>query len=427
IELELERVDREISKNENAKKEVTAKIARAMSWVNVTPALAQELAVLTRNHQAAKERYEYLSGKKLTSEVAARVDASDTNEMFKVIDQPQLPQKAIRPNRLRITAVGCVVGILLGFAMMLGREYVDSTLSDEEDAADQLKLPVYTSIPNLSQKRAKKKKAAQPHLSIVPSGGQNAEATSKFSLQLADSKVRSVILDPNTIIAERYQLMRAKLAPLRKQGKLKSLLITSAIPNEGKTFTACCLAGVLAQEPGKKVLLMDSDLRTGNACKVLGLAHRDSFAGLAEVLRRKCSVEEALLQCSDLNLYLLPSGKLVDRPPDLLSSPELELVMDRLGQLFDWIIVDSPPIFALADASIMVPLCDVTVLVVRAEKTPTNLIKDSIDRIGREYMGGVLLNRVRKIKSGRYYTRYYKRGVETRHFTGHGNHGQLLK
>src|SRR5262249_45574648 len=192
------------------------------------------------------------------------------------------------------------------------------------------------------------------------------------------------------------------------QRGFRSLVVTSAIPNDGKTFVACCLAGTLAKEQGKRVLLVDADLRTSNAGQVLSLDTR-TLDGLAEVISGKADVENCLITFDDVNSSFTPAGKAGDNPVELLSSPRLQQLLVELTTLFDWVVVDSPPVLPIADANIVIPACDSTVFVVRADKTPTGLIQEAIKKVGRERISGIVMNCVRDIKSTHYYGHYYNR------------------
>jgi capsular exopolysaccharide synthesis family protein len=183
--------------------------------------------------------------------------------------------------------------------------------------------------------------------------------------------------------------------------------VTSSVPAEGKTFTACCLAGVFAQEPGRRVLLIDADLRKPGAGHQLGMNEIGPPEGLSQVLRGTKVAEDILLSSSKMDFFLLPAGPVPEDPAELLSSPSLELTIQRLSQLFDWVVIDSPPVISLADATLLAPLCDAVLLVVRAGKTPSKLIKQSVERIGREKICGLVINRSRKFRSSGYYYRYY--------------------
>jgi capsular exopolysaccharide synthesis family protein len=236
-------------------------------------------------------------------------------------------------------------------------------------------------------------------------------ADARFDLAGADERIKDV-LDPLTDVGEQYRLLRAKLSLMQKQRGLKTLLVTSTVPSEGKTFTACCLAGVFAQEPGKRVLLIDADLRRPKAARDLGLGGGKEIAGLSQVLRGETSPQDVMLSSNSLSFYLMPAGSIPVDPAELLSSPLLEQTITPLRDEFDWIVIDSPPVLALADASLLSPLCDAILLVVRTDKTPVKLIKEAIARLGIEKVCGVVMNRGRRREpSNYYYYRYYRKNT----------------
>jgi capsular exopolysaccharide synthesis family protein len=428
IQVDITRLDAEIARTEQARRSLTRRIALYEARLNPAPAIAQELATLDRDYEAAKQRYNIFADKKLSSELAARVDASDENQMFRVIDAASLPQFPINANRRLLAMAGCMAGILMGLGLGFLREFLDPSLQTEEDAAAELQLPVLISIPVVATGRKKNRKKIPPPkqgLAVVPRKDEllDARAGGMFHLDSADTNVRSIVLDSATIAGEQYRLMSARLSVLQNQRKVKSLLISSAIPNDGKTFMACSLAGVLAREPGKKVLLIDADLRTGSAGKTLGLS-RESL-GLSELLRNSLTTSDrdtdssgeahpntpilkrTLWKCTDVNLYFLPSGGTVDSPADLLGSRELERLLRYAETLFDWVIIDSPPVLGLADTNLLVPVCGSALLVVNSGKTPAAAAKEAIHRIGSERLSGIVMNRVRTINSVKYYGKYY--------------------
>jgi capsular exopolysaccharide synthesis family protein len=228
----------------------------------------------------------------------------------------------------------------------------------------------------------------------------------RFDLAAADYRIRAV-LDPQTLIGEQYRMLRAKLSQLQKQRGLKSLLVTSSVPVEGKTFTACCLAGVFAQEPGKRVLLIDADLRKPRVGYNLGMKDASLAEGLCQVLRGERQAEEVMLSSENLAFFLMPSGPVPDDPAELLSSPNLERTVRAMTAVFDWVVIDSPPVVGLADASLIAPFCDAALLVVHADKTPAKLAKESIERLGREKFCGIVLNRGKYVHASHYYYHYY--------------------
>jgi capsular exopolysaccharide synthesis family protein len=285
--------------------------------------------------------------------------------------------------------------------------------SDREKSPARFNLISAEPVPyTISEDKDEAEPIAPTPKSVVlspPASSGNAE----FDFSTGDLRVNS-ILDPQSFGGEQFRLMRAKLSLMQKDRAIQRILITSALPGEGKTFTCCTLAGILAQEPGKRVLLVDSDLRKPKAAQTLGCAHPDGLVGLCQVLQGEISPVEALLKSKDIELYLLPSGGIPQNPSELLSSPNLETTLKSLSGMFDWIIVDSPPILALADSTLLVPLCDTVILVARAEHTPTKLIQEAIHRIGREKICGVTVNRVKRFKNPRYYHYYYQQNKKTK-------------
>ena len=227
-------------------------------------------------------------------------------------------------------------------------------------------------------------------------------SASTFDLRSASDLVR-IVLEPKTVVGEKFRLLRAKLSLAQKDHGLKTLLVTSAVAGEGKTYTACCLAGVLAQEPGKRVALVEADLRKPNLLQYFGKNGVHDHQGLSEVLRGTAKVEDTFVKCNDADFYIVSAGQVPDNPSELLSSPSLEATLRSLADAFDWIVVDSPPIFALADTSLLAPVCDATLLVVAANRTPAKVINESIHRIGRENFCGLMVNRVRRLKDSGYY------------------------
>jgi len=432
-----EKLSRDIAAKDQEKRDIAGQVAQLQRRLNLPPALAQEMGDIERNLRAARDRYNLLASKKINFELGGKVDTDTNNETYKVIDPANLPQIPFGPKRLLNGILGIFTGILVGLGLVFAREFADTTLQDEEDVLSQLRLPVLTSVPEVrtqSEKKRSSRSTKSLGLALDPDKVIDIERArttivrfenielietapkpiGTFRLGDIDSRVTSVIQDHHTVAGEQYRVMRTLLSLIRKKReKFQTILISSTIPAEGKTFTSCTIAGVLAKETGKKVLLIDADMRTARASNMLRLPAGSSTTGLCEILSGKARVEESLLKCTDLNLYFLPAGKFDEDPTALLSEPTLEAMIHRCEELFDWVIVDSPPILALADAKILATACDTVLLVVRAEKTPAKLVKDSVLRIGNDHICGVLVNGVRNVASAHYYERYYKNQVGT--------------
>jgi capsular exopolysaccharide synthesis family protein len=228
----------------------------------------------------------------------------------------------------------------------------------------------------------------------------------EFDLQLADPKIKS-ILDAGTMAGEQFRFLRARLGLLQRQQGIKKLLITSSLPGEGKTFVACCLAGILAQEPGKRVLLIDADLRMPKTGKELGLGSESEFVGLTQILQRTHKLQESLLKLSGMDLFYLPPGEIPQNPSELLASNNLERIIREAAELFDWVIIDSPPVISVADPAHLAVFCDTVLMVVHANKTPSKLIQKALETIGKNHICGILLNRTHPHVTSHYYYKYY--------------------
>jgi protein-tyrosine kinase len=231
----------------------------------------------------------------------------------------------------------------------------------------------------------------------------------KFDLTQASQQFKNV-LNPSTLFGEQFRMLRSRLGIMQKQRGIKTILVTSSVPEEGKTFTASCLAGVFAQEAGKRVVLIDADMRKPRSGIHFGLNGSSGSAGLSEVLRETQEFDKALFKSMNPEFSFMPSGPLPLNPSELLSSPILEQVLKNAAGNYDWIIIDSPPVLSLSDTILLAPLCDTVVLVVRAGSTPIKLIQDSINRVGRDRICGIILNRQKQLNTSSYYYNYYYHG-----------------
>jgi capsular exopolysaccharide synthesis family protein len=252
---------------------------------------------------------------------------------------------------------------------------------------------------SLPEKKHIQESPIAPHLVMTLTG------RTEFDLELADPTIKT-ILDAHTLAGEQFRFLRTRLGQLQKQNGLNKLLITSSVPEEGKTFVACSLAGILAQEQGKRVLLVDADLRKPSTAKSLGIETMYSN-GLAQVLQNKQTWTESLLRTPHMGFFYLPAGQIPENPSELLASNNLETIIHEMQEQFDWIIIDSPPVLTVADPSRLAPICNSVLFIVRANKTPAKMVEKSIQMLGKDLLCGIVLNRARTQHSSRYYYHYY--------------------
>ena len=169
---------------------------------------------------------------------------------------------------------------------------------------------------------------------------------------------------------EEYRTLRSRLYHVRERMPLKKLLITSALPKEGKSFTAANLAQVMVRQHGRRALLIDADLRGPRLHLMLGTP---AGPGLSEYLVGQAD-EVSIMQRGPMEgLFFIPSGEPIENPAELVASGKLKVLLQRLEPLFDWIIIDSPPVVPVSDASDLSKVCDGVLMVVRSNSTPSDL------------------------------------------------------
>lgn len=206
--------------------------------------------------------------------------------------------------------------------------------------------------------------------------------------------------------AEQFRTLRTRLYQIRSSGTsaLRTVLVTSAIPAEGKTFVSHNLAQAIVRQPDRRVLLIDADLRCARLHVPLGAP---SAPGLSDYLRGDAD-ERAVIQFGpDGNLCFIPGGQEVTNPSELLSNGRLKTLLERVTPVFDWVILDSPPCLPVADSSLLAQLCDAVLLVVRAGSTPAETALKACQELKGKNIAGVVLNVVEE--SVAYGTHYYER------------------
>jgi capsular exopolysaccharide synthesis family protein len=188
---------------------------------------------------------------------------------------------------------------------------------------------------------------------------------------------------------EEFRSLRSRLYLTRGHQPLRKLLITSALPKEGKTFTSLNLALVMAKQAECRVLLIDADLRLPQLSQQLGAP---PAPGLTEYLKGEVDEFAIIQRGSAESLYFIPSGNAVTNPSELIGNGRLKILLDHLASAFDWVIMDSPPVIPVSDAKLLAGLCDGTLMVARAGKTPYDLAKKACREFRDKGLLGVVLN-----------------------------------
>jgi len=212
--------------------------------------------------------------------------------------------------------------------------------------------------------------------------------------------------DDNARGMEEFRTLRSRLYHAREKMALKKILVTSALPKEGKSFTAANLAQVMVKQHGRRVLLVDADLRGPRLHTMLGTA---SSPGLSNYLQGG-NDEFSIMQRGPMeNLFFVPSGQQISDPSELVANGRLKFLLQRVEALFDWIIIDSPPAVPVSDASVLAKACDGVLMVVRSSATPVDMAQRARQEFPDQALVGVVLNGTdgEAIPYSRYYYEAY--------------------
>jgi capsular exopolysaccharide synthesis family protein len=217
------------------------------------------------------------------------------------------------------------------------------------------------------------------------------------------------VTQPRSPYCEQFRSLRTRLLQAGEREKMRVFVVTSSGIGEGKTLTALNLAWLLAQNEGVRALVIDADLRQPCATDYLAI---DAPTGLSDVLSGQVGLQQAIVRLDPAGLYLLPGGQARDDVAELLSGPTFESIIKEARRMFDYIIIDAPPMGIFTDASLLINRADGALLVVRAGKTRYALLDKLLETLPRERLLGVVLNRAdEKLETTSYYyqQRYYRR------------------
>lgn len=204
----------------------------------------------------------------------------------------------------------------------------------------------------------------------------------------ADGRLVSV-WDKDSPAAEAFRLLAVRLRHLRRDRPLKKVLITSSIPQEGKSTCSANLACSLALRAQQRVLLLEGDVRRPSLGHMFGLLNRP---GICEYLREEQGLEDSIYFLDGPGLWFMPAGSSPSNPLELLQSGKVATLVNQLADLFDWVIIDSPPLLPLADTSVWSRLADGILLVARQGKSEKRQLQRALDAVESQKLIGALLN-----------------------------------
>ena len=232
---------------------------------------------------------------------------------------------------------------------------------------------------------------------------------SLFPVANAESRVVTMT-DDNGLAAEKFRLLRTRIRHLRDRQQLRKLVITSAVPAEGKTLVAMNLAVCLSKHTAERVLLLEGDLRKPMLGEHLGIG---TLPGLGDWALSDKPISKFIYRFDSLQLWVLPAGTIPENPVAILQSARFLELYKHLSTCFDWILIDAPPLLPMADVSFWSRQADGLLLVVREGRTPKTVLQKGLETLDNPKVIGVVLNDAHEVESG-YYSHYYQHGKKSK-------------
>ncbi len=318
-----------------------------------------------RDFETDQELLEQMKIKLMTEDIAA----SMPNESIVIHDQPVISNEQVSPNVMLNLVLGAVIGLVFGIGIAFFLEYLDTSIKSMEEVELYLQLPV---------------------LAVIP---QNVGILHKQFGMSPD--------------AEAYRILRTNIEYNRKNPEDNALTIISGSAGEGKSTTLINLAYICAQG-GYTTLIIDADLRRPTLHKFFDISNS---VGLTNYLTTEMMPEDVILQTPVDNLYFMPSGTLPADAAGILNSRRMSELILEVKQRFDMVLLDSPPILGISDASVLVNEVDLTLMIIQHRKLPKHMlvrVKKAVENVGGRLIG-VVLNNVNISSDGayQYYTSYY--------------------
>ncbi len=352
--------------------------------VNVVSQKSIRYNILKRDVQTNQGLYDGVLQRMKEAQVAAGLRASN----IRVVDPSEVPQGPAKPRVKLNLALGFMLGLGLGVGLAFVQEYLDNTLKTPEEVESLLRLPSLGILPSF-------------HLNGAAKGGNGKLAT----LDADGNGAGGLAIQKNTASLEAFRSLRTSIL-LSANPVPKLLLVTSALPGEGKTTTTVNLGATLASL-GSQVVIVDCDMRRPSCHRTTGVRNSPGFV---QCLTGRVELAEAILPVPKVpNLFVIPCGPIPPNPAEVLSSPLTGQMLRRLQSKFEYVLVDSPPLMNVADSRILATLTDAVVLVTRAYETPYEVVRRARGLLygaGARILG-VALNDV-NVRRGGYKHGYYQ-------------------
>jgi capsular exopolysaccharide synthesis family protein len=350
-----------------------------------------EYNIIKREAEANKALYDGLTTKLKEVGISAALQSSN----IRVVDPAMIPAYPARPAKARNIALAFLVGLVGGIGLALMREYLDNTVKTPDDIETLARLPSLAVVPQFA---------------AVNGNGTRKRLLSGIAANGHEKRIELVAQHlPNSQMSEAFRALRTSLLLSQPGRPPQVILVTSALPREGKTTAAANLAVTLAQL-GDRTVLVDADLRKPGVGRLLNMGN-GKYAGLSSYLAGVSTLDLVTIPHPVIpNLSAIPTGPLPPNPADLLSSDKLAEAIAELRTKFKFVVIDSPPVMAATDAVILSVQTDGVLLVVRSGDTPKEAFSRTRDLLMsvKCHILGVVLNAVDSTAPDYYYSyRYY--------------------
>jgi capsular exopolysaccharide synthesis family protein len=406
IGLKLAEANSLIQRLEVQSKELARVEKQARQKIEQLPILAREYSEIQRNLQLANESLNRF----LSTRENLVIQVAQTELPWELVQAPNQGEIPILPNIPRNILMGLSVSLVASAAVCFLLEKLDNTYHDLASIKEKIKFPVLGTLP-IDKKIIASPAASSKLLSSGSESNWRDRENNLFSGLVRRNTADKKKYYGQGIFWESLQVLYANIQLLNSDQPIRSLTVSSTMPGDGKTTVSFYLAQIAAAL-GKRVLLVDSDLRRSQLHRMSGLPN---FSGLSNVLTSNMPVEQVIQQLPDMELVsVITAGSLPPDPARLLSSDKMKQLMEYLNDNFDLVIYDAPPMLGLVDARLLAPHTDGMLLVVRIDQTDKSALmqlQDSLIHSPINVLGVVANGDKQKLNS---YNYYYSAGREAR-------------
>ena len=358
--------------------------------VEKSPEVEQELLVLERDYSSMKANYATLLDKRLHARVTENLEKQQKNGRFRILDPASFPRAPSIPNRPRVLIFGLLFGCVLSLGVSVMRERLSPQFRGLEDVELLVGPRVLVAIPDFSflwnQTNGQRRIAWGSQLEVAET--KRPQAYPQYGLQYEKRFVAKFF--PNSLAAEQYRVASARLQLLSADTEPKVVAVTSSVKGEGKTTTVVNLGYTLARDFGKRVLLLDCDFVFP---ELKCFSETQPEYGLVDCCRNSnILVEEAMTSFTDIPCWIMPTGAIGPGSTELLKTGPLERVLSLLRDKFDYILINAPPILPVATMNVLEKHLDLVLLVVKANLTSQQDVKQALNSLRASNPIHVILN-----------------------------------